>query len=138
MKPKPTFISLLLVSGNMSKDRQECHPTSGEVAVLGCPGGSSCLRASREKRHSSQARDRREEYHADSRVLIRIASCATEKHVEKKNGPCSLSPGKTILSGVATLWAGQEVQNEEGYRENVDIQWTRKEPTRWQKARLQE
>lgn len=52
------------------------------------------------------------EYHADSRVLIRIASCVTEKHVEKKNGPCSLSPGKTTLSGVATLWAGQEVWNE--------------------------
>lgn len=48
-----------------------------------------------------------EEYHADSRVLIRRASCATEKHVEKKNGPCSLSPGKTTLSGVATLWAGR-------------------------------
>lgn len=57
MKSKPTFILLLLVSGNISKDRQECHPTSGEVPVLGCPGGSSCLRASREKRHGSQACD---------------------------------------------------------------------------------
>lgn len=61
---------------------------------------------------ASELRERRDtavrlvtdgEYDADSRVLIQIGSCATEKPVEKRNGPCSLSPWKTTLSGVATL-----------------------------------
>lgn len=108
MKSKPTFILLLLVSGNISKDRQECHPPQ-----VGRSQSWDVLVAA----PASELRERRdtavrlvtvgEEYRADSRVLIQIGSCVTEKHAEKRNEPCSLSPWKTTPSWVATLWAGR-------------------------------